>query len=236
MIDVFKNIKFEKVSVGFEGQEILQACDFDFPMNKNCRFVFTSDREKYFFFHAASQVEGFTSGTYSINDENVLDMSFEDFMRFRINMGFGFSTRGLLQNRTLRQNLSLPLEFHNLFVGPEREEWLNNCLEYFDIRTDLDKRPSDVSPSSQKATLILRAFIHKPELVFLDTPEALLSKRHQANLLQMIDDHRKHYNLRHLFFATADEDLSDCLADEYIILRKKRLKLVTTQKKNRGVA
>ena len=236
MSELIKNIKFEKVSVGFEGQEILQACDFDFPMNKNCRFVFTNDREKYYFFHAASQVEGFLSGTYSINDENVLDMSFEDFMKFRIKMGFGFSTRGLLQNRTLRQNLLLPLEFHNLFLGKERQEWLDNCLEYFDIRSDLDKRPSEAAPSSQKSALILRAFIHQPELVFLDTPEALLSKRHQANLLQMIDDHRKHYQLRHLFFATADEDLSDCLADEYIILSKKRLNLVTTQKKSRGVA
>jgi len=223
MSDLIKQMKFEKVCLGFEGNEVLQACDFDFPMNQNCRIVFSNDREKYYFFHGMTQIDGFKKGKFLINGEDVTNFSFEEFLKFRLKMGFGFSTRGLLHNMTLRQNLELPLKFHKFVKDTVFDEWMKDCTEYFDLEKDLDKRPSEVSPSAQKATLILRAFIHKPEMIFLDTPELMLSTKLQANLLQLIDDHRKYHNLKHLFFATYDEDLSDCLVDQNIILTKKRL-------------
>jgi len=230
MSETIRSLKFKKVTLGFEDAEVLQSCDFDFPMDQNCRIVFKNDREKFFFFHGISQVAGFTKGQYLINDDDVTQFSFEEFMKYRLNIGFGFSTRGLIHNRTLRQNLELPLKFHRLVPDSMFEEWMSTCAAYFDLDKDLDRRPAEVSTHSQKATLVLRAFIHKPELVFLDTPELMLSTKLQANLLQLIDDHRKYYNLKHLFFSTYDEDLSDCLADQYIILDKKRLQIVETKK------
>lgn len=225
------SLSLKKFSIAFEGQEFLQACNFDFPMGQNNRLVFKNDREKFFFYHALAQVEGITAGQYLINDEDVSQYSFEEFLPLRLNMGVGFSTRGLIHNRTLRQNLMLPLSYHKLVDKPE--EWVNHCGEYFNLHGDFDKRPAEVSPSAQKSTLILRAFIHRPELVILDTPELLLSKNLQASLLQLIDDHRKDHGLKHLLFSTYDEDLSDCLADQNIILDKKRLNLVQIQKLKR---
>lgn len=236
MSGLIKTMKFEKVSLGFESQEVLQGCDFEFPMNQNCRIVFKDDREKFFFFHAMTQVAGFQRGRFMINNDNVVDFSFEEFLQYRLKMGFGFSTRGLIHNCTLRQNIELPLRYHQIVPEDQIEDWINTCVEYFDYAKDLDRRPSEVSPNSQKAALLTRAFVHKPELVFLDTPEMLLSNRLQANLLQLIDDHRKHHNLKHLFFATYDEELSECLADQNIILEKKRLTLVRKESHQRIVS
>ncbi len=233
MVESIKSLAFKKVTLGFEDQSLLLNCSFDFPMQQNCRVVFSSDKEKFFFFHAMTQGEGFLKGQYLINGENVADMSFEEFVPYRLKIGSGFSTRGLIHNRTLRQNLELPLRFHNLLSGSEFKDWMQTSVGYFDLEKDLDKRPAEVSPSAQKATLVLRAFIHKPELVFLDTPELMLSTKLQANLLQLIDDHRKYHNLRHLIFATYDEDFSDCLVDQNIILRKKNLHLVEVKKNQR---
>ncbi len=233
MENFFKRIAFEKATIGFEDQEVVLNCNFDFPLEKNCRVVFQSDREKFFFFHAMSQVSGFQKGHYWMNDADVTDMSFEEFLPYRLRIGFSFSTRGLIHNRTLRQNLELPLRYHKLMPEPEIKEWMNICVDYFNLRDDLDRRPAEVSTSSQKAALVLRGFIHKPEVIFLDTPELMLSTKLQANLLQLIDDHRKYHNLRHLFFATHDEDLSDCLVDHNIILRKKNLHLVEAKKLKR---
>lgn len=233
MSDVIKRLKLEKVTLGFEGNEVLQSCDFEFPMNQNCRIVFNNDKEKFFFFHGLTQVSGFQKGKYLINGEDVTQFSFEEFLPLRKKIGFGFSTRGLIHNQTLRQNLELPLRFHNFLEGKELHKWLGECVEYFELDSDLNRRPAEVSPSSQKATLILRAFLLKPELIFLDTPELMLSTKLQANLLQLIDDHRRKHNLKHLFFATYDEDLSDCLVDQNIILDKKRLNLVDVKRLKR---
>src|SRR5690606_27362892 len=133
---------------------------------------------------------------------------------------------GLIHNRTLRQNLELPLLFHKIKSPKEASGWVNHMAEYFQINGDLNKRPSDVSPSVQKATLILRAFIHNPEWVILDSPAVLLSKKLHANLLQLIDDQMKNHGLKHLMFATHDESLADCLAEQNIILNRGKLQLV----------
>jgi phospholipid/cholesterol/gamma-HCH transport system ATP-binding protein len=161
MSDLIKSIKFEKVTIGLEGKEVLQACDFDFPMHQNCRIVFKNDKDKFCFFHAVTQVQGFENGRYLINGEDVTQFSFEEFLPYRLKIGFGFSTRGLIHNQTLRQNLELPLRFHKFLRGKALHLWLAECVEYFELREDLDRRPAEVSPSSQKATLILRAFLHK---------------------------------------------------------------------------
>lgn len=233
---LIERMKFEKVSLVFENNEVLSGCDFEFPLNQNCRMVFKSDREKFYFFHAMTQIAGFHKGRFLMNDDNVVNFSFEEFMRYRLRTGFGFATRGLLHNQTLRQNIELPIRYHQIMPESQVSSWIETCVDYFDFKKDLDKRPSEVSPSSQKATLLTRAFVHKPELVFLDAPEMLLSNRLQANLLQLIDDHRKHYNLKHLFFSTDDEELSECLADQNIILEKKRLNLVKKDSIKRKVS
>ena len=229
MSEVIQTMEFKKVSMEFDGFEILQACDFDFPMNQNCRLVFNNDREKFIFYHSVTQIKGFARGQFLLNNHNVTDMSFEEFLRFRTKIGFGFSTRGLINNQTLRQNLELPLRYHRYMPVDEIASWVDHCASYFEMGPELDRRPSEVSTSAQKSTLILRGFIHRPELVFLDTPELMLSSKLHANLLQFIDDQKAKYNLKHLFFSTYDEDISDCLSEKNIILSQKRLNLVQSQ-------
>lgn len=228
-----ESIEFKNVTMAFNDNEVLRNCNFKFPMNQNCRIVFKDDREKFFFFHSLTQIQGFNKGEFLINGINVLDLCFEEFMGFRLKIGFGFSTRGLLHNQTLRQNLELPLKFHKIFLDKELIDWMNICVDYFDMHDELDRRPSEVSTNAQKCTLILRAFICQPEVVFLDNPELLLSTKLQANLLQLIDDHRRLYNLKHVFFSTYDESFSDCLVDQNIILSNKRLNNVEVNKKLR---
>ncbi len=233
MTVTIKSLRLKNVTLAYDQQVILSRCDFNFPMNKNCRIVFKTDAEKFYFFQSFVQVEGFTSGEYLINEENVLELSFEEFMHYRLKIGFGFSARGLLHNQTLRQNLELPLRYHKLVKEEDLREVVDHYAEYFRLGTDLEKRPSDVSMQSQKSVLILRAFIHHPELIFLDSPELMISNSMHANLLQLVDDHRKSKNLKHLFFSTQDESLAECLADENVLLIKKKLLSTDDLKKQR---
>lgn len=223
MIKPIESLSFKNVGLAYEGSPVLQKCNFDFPMGQNCRLIFANDKERFFFFHGVSQLIGFYKGEYLINGQDVLQFSFEEFRCFRVQIGYGFAIRGLINNLTLRQNLELPLNYHQFLPAGEVTEWINHCAEYFEMGADLDRRPSEVPASLQKATLILRAFIHRPRLIFLDNPEVFLSNRHHANLLQLVDDHRAQWGLKHLFFSTADENLSDCLSEKNIILKKRSL-------------
>ncbi|MCB0377206.1 MAG: hypothetical protein KDD33_01815 [Bdellovibrionales bacterium] len=228
-----KRLAFENLTIEFGDKKIVDNCSFEFPLNRKIRMLFNNDVNKYAVLHAFTQVEGITQGKYFFNEDDVTQFSFEEFMSYRLNMGIGFSTRGLLHNRSLQENLLLPLMYHKMMSMDEALEHLKKFYEYFDISSVKDRRPAEVGPNMQKATLLIRAFIHEPEIVFLDNPEMLLSKGLYANLLQLIDDQVEKGNLKHLFFSTEDEDLSDCIADGFIIVKKNKFEFVENKKQMR---
>lgn len=224
---------FENISIVLEGQTILNRCDFKFPLQKNVRVACSDPRVRFGFFHALSQIEGFTEGAYQIDQQNILDLTFEEFIPIRRRMGFGFSTRGLLHNLTLQQNLELPLRYHQVTDEEDIKDRVLKYAEYFMIEKELKCRPADVSASTQKAVLILRAFVHHPEMIFLDSPEMMMGNHLHGNLLQLVADQKKYHNLQHLYFSTQDEVLAECLAEESVILHRHKL-YSTEEFKQRG--
>ena len=227
------HLELKKVVMRFGQREILSNSSFLFPLHCNCCFVFGDEISKFFFFHAISQITGFEQGQFLINKENVLDLSFEEFLPYRLNMGFGFSTRGLLSNRTLHENALLPVTYHHLMTESEAKEWVDYLFDYFDVTNFMHSRPAEASPSAQKAALLIRAFVHRPEMIILDSPGVLLANKLQANLLQLIDEHKKHYGLKHLFFATQDEDFAHCLTDQSVILSRGSLNLINHEREKK---
>lgn len=220
-------MEFKNVSIRFGDLRLLTRCDFEFPMNTNSRLLFQTDAEKFFFFHSFATVKGFSEGQFLVNGEDVLNLSFHEYLKFRKNIGFGFSTRGLLHNKTLHENVILPLDYHDMIPENERKDWVQFLFEYFDAADDMNKRPSEVVPSMQKVTLLLRAVVHRPQWLLLDTPEIFLSRRLYANFLQMISLFRKDFGLRHLFFSTFDEDLSDCLAEATLKVAREKVNILS---------
>ena len=228
----FKNIQLKNGSM-----TLLNRCNFDFPLDTNCRLVFKNDMEKFFFFNGFSQLAGFSGGEYLFNGENVLDFSFEEFLSYRLNIGFGFATRGILHNKTLRENLLLPVYYHKTISPYEARKRVDYLLDFFEMGEERNRRPAEVSTSHMKSTLILRAFVHNPEWIVLDAPDILLSNQLYANLLQLVDEQRKEHGLRHFYFATQDEDLAQCMSASSILVGSGTLSFIKHEgKKLRGVS
>lgn len=219
-------IEFKNVNIHHRQRKILSNCSFEFPMNANCRLIFSDDAQKFFFFHSLANVKGFVSGQFLVNQNNILEFSFDEFLKYRKNIGFGFSTRGILHNKTLFDNVMLPVAYHSFLTPKERKEWVEFLFEYFEAADDMDKKPSDVIPSTQKVTLLIRAMVHRPDWLILDSPEVFLSRRLYANFLQSLTLFRKEYGLKHLFFSTYDEDLSDCLAEVTLKVEKEKINIL----------
>ncbi|MBX9769200.1 MAG: ATP-binding cassette domain-containing protein [Bdellovibrionales bacterium] len=111
-----------------------------------------------------------SGGDLLINGQSVHQMTFEEFLPFRANIGYGFANFGLLMNRTLRENLMLPLLYHREWTLQDCDTVVNTMVEEFQIHRYVDSRPSDVPVSLQKLTLVLRAFVRSPEVLILDDP------------------------------------------------------------------
>ena len=158
MSALVKSLHFEKLTFHYEGQEpLLKNVDFEFPISKRgaqdnaaaCRALDkrgTASSQTGVVVIRGAQGAGSstvmqilaglqtpTLGSYLINGVPVENMSFEEFLPFRLRMGYGFDTGGLLSNRTLFENLVLPLNYHKICSPQEAERRVLALMERFQL-------------------------------------------------------------------------------------------------------
>lgn len=159
-----------------------------------------------------------TSGSFMINDEDVTAMSFEEFLPYRMSMGYGFDMGGLLNNKTLAENLVLPLLYHKLMPQDEAIAHVSQITEFFGMHDVCDKRPFAVSGSIRKLTCVLRAFVHSPQVVLLDDPLTGLKRDHLNDFYHFVEERFAKYGLRQIFFTTESSEFAQKLKAEELLI------------------
>ena len=226
-----KSLHFEKLTFHYEGQEpLLKNVDFEFPISKRgvqdnaaaCRALdkrgTASSQQARVVVIRGAQGAGSstvmqilaglqipTSGRYLINGVAVENMSFEEFLPFRLRMGYGFDTGGLLSNRTLFENLVLPLNYHKICSPQEAERRVLALMERFQLIDFKDLRIAYVSASLRKMTVLIRAIIMDPEILFLDDPGIRISKEAQQMYAELLRELINNGTLHTIFIASFDE-------------------------------
>lgn len=145
------------------------------------------------------------SGRYLINGQDVFQMSFREFLPYRLAMGYSFDSGGLLANRTLFENLMLPLMFHGRCLENEAMERVNFWMKRFQLSAVKDQRPFAVTGGQRKAAVLLRAFIHYPQVVFLDDATAGLKEHALQTFVELIEACTLHHGLKHVLFCAERE-------------------------------
>lgn len=114
------------------------------------------------------------SGDYLVNGKTISDYSFEEFLGIRLNIGFGFSRGGLLNNRSLKENLMLPILYHAKMPYSDAKDYCEKLLQDMGISKYMDMRPATVPGSAAKLAGLLRAFVLEPQVLILDDPTAFV--------------------------------------------------------------
>jgi ABC-type lipoprotein export system ATPase subunit len=142
-------------------------------------------------------------------------MTFEEFLPLKLNMGLSFDFGGLIHNRDLRGNLSLPLEYHKFGSDKQIDEQINKYLDAFNLTSVAHERPSSVVGGVRKAVCVARAFVHDPQVLFLDDPTTGLRGETKSRLKLMVQEARKKGQT--VIIATEDsafmKDLSPLIYD-----------------------
>ena len=158
------------------------------------------------------------SGHYLINDEPVNEMSFEDFLPYRLAIGYSFDFGGLLNNKSVAENLILPLLYHNLLSSKEAAERVQTALELFALSGNKDLRPFAIPGSQRKLTCVLRSLIHWPQVAFLDDPLTGLKQDNVNDLIHYVEEGFAMRGLRQIFFTSEQPMLADHFKAEELLI------------------
>jgi phospholipid/cholesterol/gamma-HCH transport system ATP-binding protein len=147
-----------------------------------------------------------SSGKIYFDDLDMTDLGFEDWTKQRRHMGYSFDFGGLLNNRSLFENLVLPLHYHQIYDLDKAKEVVNEWLQKFDLFNCAHLRPSQVTGSQRKAVCVVRSMVMSPKVLLLDDPTTGLKNSVRKVLMNELKNRMSQGELTHVIFTSDDED------------------------------
>lgn len=214
-----QSLRFEGLRFAHEGQDpILKNCDFEFPVD---RYVWVKSPEgegKSSLLQVMAGLMLPQAGSYYMNDLDVVPMSFEEFLPYRLRIGFTFDYGGLINNQTIEDNLTLPLLYHKLVEGAEARQRVKDLLSRFELKKFAAERPAHVPGRVRKLAVLLRGLLIYPQLLLLDDPSIGLGEKTQDHFVDYLNELRSDGRLRHVFISSYDESFMRRLPHDIVHL------------------
>lgn len=127
---------------------------------------------------------------------------------YRKNNWFHFQDYNLLEI-DVKTNLELPFI---IWEQKKDEKWLDYLVKYFEIWKLLNKNIENISWWEKERVSLVKAFVNKPHIAFLDEAWAALDERLKNKVFKFIKDYWKE-NI--VFFVSHDKNIQ-----EYFWLQK----------------
>lgn len=205
-LPTIKSIHFQSLTFAYEGHEpIFQNVDFIFPTQNFVWINAGSGAGRSSLLQLLAGLQLPTQGGYYINDQNVTEMSFEEFLPYRLSIGYSFDFGGLINNRTLLENCTLPLLYHKICSAKEAEDKVKYYFERMGFSKHLSQRPSFVPGGVRKLTCLLRALIMEPQILLLDDPSVGLGQDTILKYFELMSELHSNGRVAHVFISSFDE-------------------------------
>ncbi len=198
---------------------LLNQVTFNFPMGEFVWVQAVGGTGRSTLLQLLAALVSPTEGNVYINGENVTQMTFEEFLPFRLQIGYGFDFGGLINNRTIFENLLLPLQYHKLLSYDQAVKQANQDIQEFQLEKYANLRPALVPGGVRKLVCLLRALALYPDLLILDDPTVGLSKEISYKYIEKVKSLKDQGFCRSVYFASYDEHFAKSVPHKVLLLK-----------------
>ena len=142
-----------------------------------------------------NRMHDITSGTLTVDGQEVKNLKGKQLRKFRRNIGMIFQSFNLVTRTTVIRNVLMAkvpeMPFWRVLLGIFKKEDKLNALEALDKVGILDKayiRADQLSGGQQQRVAIARALAMDPEILFFDEPTSALDPELTGEILKVIRD------------------------------------------------
>jgi cell division transport system ATP-binding protein len=128
-----------------------------------------------------------SSGKLSLAGQDISRISNAQIPFLRRQIGVVFQNHQLLFDRTVFDNVALPLQILGLSKA-EITKRVTMALERVSLKDKLEDYPSDLSTGQQQRVGIARAVVHRPALLLADEPTGNLDPRLASEIMGVFED------------------------------------------------
>ena len=170
-------------------QEVLKDFSLTIPEGGFEALMGPSGSGKSTFLHLAAGLLSADAGEILVGGRDVVKMGDAEATKFRRrHVGVVFQSFNLLNERTVRDNIVLPLRLDGAKADEAR---LASLVSALGIEGVLNKRPEELSGGEQQRVAIARALLAEPDVVLADEPTGNLDAKASKAICALLGDLHK---------------------------------------------
>ncbi|MEY8370901.1 ATP-binding cassette domain-containing protein [Aerococcaceae bacterium 50-4] len=222
-------IAFKQVSKTFiNGQNSIQALDkvsLDIQDREIFGLVGESGAGKSTLLRFINALEKPSSGQVVVDDVLVNGLSGKDLRDFRKEISMVFQQFNLLNNKTVAENVALPLSLHHY----ENPLTVEEVLEFVGLADKMNHYPSQLSGGQKQRVGIARALITRPKILLADEPTSALDTRTTGEIVKVLRAAHEAYPMT-MIVVTHELDVIKALCQRAAILENREVRQVVPVK------
>ena len=221
----------ESVTVRYgNGTVALDAIDLEIQRGEVIGIVGESGAGKSTLLRLLDATERPTGGRVLIDGMDPAPMRERERRQMRHRIGMVFQSFNLLSNRTVAQNVELPLRLQRR----KNPELVAELLDYVGLADRAKHFPAQLSGGQKQRVAIARALITQPTLLLCDEPTSALDERTTADILRLLAATRDDFGTT-IALVTHELAAVKTICDRAVILERGQLKaVVPVAKADRG--
>jgi len=163
-----------------------------------------------------------TSGSVTVQDKNLAQLSREDLARYRRHsVGMVFQSFNLISSMSILENVELPLRFAEV-EREHRGKQSREALEWVGLGARMHHRPSELSGGEQQRAALARALINRPQLLLADEPTGNLDSHTGVEIMNLIGEFNRQMGMT-VVIVTHERALAERYARRMIFLADGKL-------------
>ena len=175
------------VSRRYGKQEVLKDFSLSIEAGSFEALMGPSGSGKSTFLHVAAGLLAADAGSVEIGGKNITKMSDSAATKFRRrHVGVIFQAFNLLNEKTVRDNILLPLALDGVLGRKSEDGRPEELAMRLGIAELLDKKPEELSGGEQQRVAIARALIAEPEIVLADEPTGNLDAKSAKGICEIL--------------------------------------------------
>lgn len=161
-------------------------------------------------------LDQYTSGDLIINGVSTRDFKDSDWDTYRNHsIGFIFQSYNLIPHQSVLANVELALTLSGISKN-ERRKRAVQALDKVGLRTQMHKRPNQLSGGQMQRVAIARALINNPDILLADEPTGALDSETSVQVMELLKEIAKD---RLVIMVTHNPELAEEYSTRIIKLR-----------------